>query len=214
MIHSYSSIDQFQKCPEAMRQIYVLKSYKKTWTTAKGIDEHALLEARLKPPYKDLPPALGHAEKYVQSMESRGVPVQVEVSLAVDRQLHAVDFWDKAAYLRGKYDVRILAPPRALIGDWKTGKRRESPDQLEIGALLTFANNPTISEVTGVNVWLNAGGLGPSYLFRREEGERWIPWLKKMHAIETADPAQEWETRPSGLCPYCPVKVCKHYQGG
>ena len=213
MIHSYSSLDQHRNCPEAMRQIYVLRAYKKTWTVQGGIDEHKVLEDRLKTK-TPLPPSLAASERYVQALEARGTPVEVELSLAVDRSLHPVDFWSKAAWLRGKYDVRLLAPPRALLADWKTGKRRESPDQLELGALLTFANDERIQEVTGVNVWLHHGGLGTPYIFRRDEDMRWIPWLRKMGDIEKKDPAAEWERKPSGLCLYCPVKVCPESRGG
>ena len=213
MIFSYSFLDQHKNCPEAARQIYVLRAYKKTWTVQGGIDEHKVLEDRLKTK-TPLPPSLAASERYVQALEARGTPVEVELSLAVDRSLHPVDFWSKAAWLRGKYDVRLLAPPRALLADWKTGKRRESPDQLELGALLTFANDERIQEVTGVNVWLHHGGLGTPYIFRRDEDMRWIPWLRKMYDIEQKDPAAVWETKPGPLCSYCPVKVCRFYRGG
>ena len=113
-----------------------------------------------------------------------------------------------------RINIRLLAPPRALLADWKTGKRRESPDQLELGALLTFANDERIQEVTGVNVWLHHGGLGTPYVFWRADPWRWIPWLRKMGDIEKKDPAAEWERKPSGLCLYCPVKVCPEYRGG
>jgi PD-(D/E)XK nuclease superfamily protein len=208
MIFSYSLLSQHASCPEAARQIFVLRNFKKTWTVQGGIDEHKLLEDRLKAK-RPLPPQLAASERYAQSLEKMGVPVQVEVGLAVDRDLKPVDFWAKTAWLRGKYDVRIVAPPRALIGDWKTGKKRESPDQLELGALLTFANDPQVDVVTGVNVWLNAGGMGPPYVFKRFE-PRWAPWLKKMGMIEQADPAKEWEKKPGPLCNYCPVAVCAH----
>ena len=211
---SYSFLSEHAHCPEAARHLFVLRDFKKSYTVAGGIDAHKVLETRLKDK-TPLPPELAASERYVQSLEARGAPVEVELSLAVDRVLQPVDFWSKQAYLRGKYDVRIVSPPRALLGDWKTGKVRESPDQLEIGALLTFANDPRIEEVTGVNIWLAAGKLGTPYVFRRlEKGAPWARWIRKMHDIEQKDPAAVWETKPGPLCSYCPVKVCRFYRGG
>ena len=114
MIFSYSFLDQHKNCPEAARQIYVLRAYKKTWTVQGGIDEHKVLEDRLKTK-TPRPPSLAASERYVQALEARGTPVEVELSLAVDRSLHPVDFWSKAAWLR----FRAATNPSSLR-NWAT----------------------------------------------------------------------------------------------
>jgi PD-(D/E)XK nuclease superfamily len=218
VIFSYSFLDQDQKCPEAARNLFVLKSFKKTYTVEGGIDIHKLLEQRLKH-RTPLPASLAHAEPFVASIEKYAVqPVEAEISFAVDRDLKPVGFWDKGAFLRGKYDVVMRYPEQqsACVLDWKSGKIRESEDQLELGALLLMASDQRIDRVTGVNLWLQGyGTFGKPYTFKRlEKGPRWAKWLARIHAIEKRDPAVEWEKRPSGLCGYCPVKTCNYYRGG
>ena len=198
-----------------MRHLYILRDFKSSYTSEKdgGIDHHKLLEQRLRY-HQPLPAALVKAEPYVVSLEQSG-EVEVELALAVTRDLQPSGFWP--GYLRGKYDVvvRWLEQRKAFIGDWKTGKIRESGDQLEIGALLLMANDPTIDSVVGANLWLQKPGPGTPYLFMRRQLEPlWVKWSKRMQAIEQADSTTEWEKREGPLCSYCPVATCTHYRGG
>ena len=210
---SYSFLSQDENCPEAARHLFVLRDFKKSWTTEGGIDIHKLLEQRLR--YKQpLPETLAKAEPMVTSLERIGTP-EVEVSYAVGRDLLPSGFW--SGYLRGKYDVvvRSMGTHSAFIGDWKSGKVRESPDQLELGALLLMANETRIDTVVGANLWLQKSTVGTPYTFKRtEKGPLWAKWLARMNAIEKRDAGVEWEKREGPLCAYCPVKTCTYYRGG
>ena len=213
--HSFTSLKQFDDCPEAMRSIYVLKRYKKTYTPAitGGIDEHRALEQRIRY-HQLLPEQIARAESLVRSLEQAG-KIEVELSLAVARDMTPIGFWD--GWLRGKYDVvtRWSADRRAFIGDWKTGKVREASDQLEIGAMLLMANDPAIDSVTGANLWLQTNSPGIPYTFHRRNLESlWLKWSRRMLTIESTDLSEPWERRESGLCGYCPVQDCPHYRGG
>lgn len=211
---SYSFLDAYDNCPEQARHTYVLRTYKKTWSVKGGIDIHKAIESRFR--YKEpLPVELAHVEPTLASLERRGKP-KVEVSYAVDRELKPVGFWD--GWLRGKYDIVLheKGHPRAFIADHKSGKVRESSDQLEIGAMLMMKTDPAVETVTGVNLWLAAPKiLGTPYIFHRDYmGPKWAKWLARMNTIEQQDPTQEWERRDSVLCTWCPVQVCPHYRGG
>lgn len=211
---SFSLLSADETCPEQARQIYVLKAYKKSFAKLEGgIDEHRVLERRLR--FKEpLPPQLSKAEQFVASFEQHGTPL-VEVSLGIDRHNRPVSFWD--AWLRGKYDVVVKYPEqrRAVLGDWKTGKVRESSDQLEIGAMLLMHTDPEIDTVVGVNIWLVTPELGRPYTFTREHLTMYdIKWFRRIVEIEKRDADKEWEKRQSMLCQWCPVKVCQFYRGG
>lgn len=208
---SYSLLSQDENCPEAARHLFVLRDFKKTYSVQGGIDDHKVLEKRLR--YKQpLPKELARAEPLVASLEQYG-NVEVEVSLAVKRDMTAVNFWD--GYLRGKYDVVVRGATTAFIGDWKSGKIRESSDQLEIGAILLMMNHPYIQTVTGANIWLQGPKLGTPFTFRRDNiGELWLQWVRRMQTIEKRDPAVEWEKRSGPLCGYCPVASCQFFRGG
>jgi hypothetical protein len=211
--HSYSGLSTFDVCPEQYRHLYIIKDYRKTYTVEPGIDAHKAMEQRIR--YQQpLPEPLQRVEPLVRSLESSG-KVEVELSLAVARDMTRTGFWD--GYLRGKYDVVLRWPEqrRAFIGDWKTGKVRESSDQLEIGAMLLMANDPAIDSVTGANLWVQIMRPGSPYGFSRNRIDSlWLKWIKRIQAIEREDPAQVWERRESGLCGYCPVADCPHYHGG
>lgn len=211
---SYSFLNCFYEiCPEQARGTYVTRQWKRSYDAKAdgGVDAHKAFEQRIK--YRiPLPVPFEHAEPFVQSFERMGA-VEPEVQLAIDRNVQPVDFWD--GWLRGKFDVviRWRDKRKAFVSDWKTGKPRESHDQLELGALLLMANDSTVDTVTGVNVWLKTRHLGSPYTFTRATVDRlWAKWIAKMQAVERLDRNQEWEKRPGPLCNWCPVKSCEHYR--
>lgn len=212
MIFSYSFLDQFYNvCPESARQQFVTRRFKKTFEVKDGIDIHREIEARVKQSVP-LPSHSANVEPYIKSFEKQG-ELNVEVPLAVDRMMRPVAFWSKLIepYLRGKFDVFVRRGSRAVLADWKSGKKREKPDQLEIGALLLFENEPEIETVTGVNVWLKTQELGQPYVFhRRDKGMAWARWIAKMKGIEALEPNKEWPKRQGPLCNWCPVTECEH----
>lgn len=213
---SYSFINQDENCPEAARHLFVLRDFKKTWSVDGGIDAHKVLESRLRNK-KPLPSEMESAEKFCAAFEKDGLPVEVEVSLAVTHHITPTTFFSPAAWLRGKFDVikRDRTKRKAFIGDWKTGAVRETDVQLAIGADLLMENDPEIDTVTGANIWLKPGKIGTPFVFTREtKSSRWAPRVKRLREIEARDPTKEWEKRDGPLCRYCPVKVCENYCGG
>ncbi len=214
---SHSFISQDDNCPEAARHLYALRDFKKSYTVQGGIDTHKELERRLKTK-QPLPADLAGAEAFCQALERDGIPVEVEVSLAVTHHITPSTFFSPAAWLRGKFDVikRDHQKRKAFIGDWKTGRSDyEKDDQLALGADLLFENDPDIDTVTGANIWLKENKLGTPYTFTRaSKSSRWAPRVKRLRDIEARDPRKEWEKRQGPLCKYCPVKTCENYQGG
>lgn len=221
---SFTGLRDEENCPEAFRSITVLKRFKKTYTKemTSGTDAHTAIEHRVKH-QTPLPPEHLHFEPLIVSFERQG-PIEAELALAVNHRLEPVGFWGGSGVgfqavplLRGKYDVvvRNRAKRKALMGDWKNGSDKyEKELQLEVGALLLFANDPEIDLVVGLNVYLKSGKPGRTYAFKRDEtSPRWGRLLKRMREIELRDSAVEWEKRPSGLCPWCPVESCVNFQG-
>lgn len=214
--HSYSSLDAFDKCPESMRQQYITKKYKRTFTPqiTDGVDAAKELEARIKEK-KPLPQLLAaKAEPIVQALESRGT-VEAEVKLAVNHWWQPVGFWD--GWLRGQFDVivRNHDTRRAVIMDWKTGNglAYEKPLQLEIGAHLLMTTDAGIDSVVASNVWLKPGVLGQKYTFTRGDGAT-ARLTKKLRDIETLKRNEVWEKKPGPLCGWCANQDCEHYKGG
>jgi len=223
MIFSYTLIRDYNNCPEAVRQITILKAFKKTFTgdMLNGTDAHKVLEARIKS-RAPLPATVADAEKFVAAFERQGT-VEAEIPLAVNHWIEPISFWGGSGIghqteplIRGKFDVVVTHGDSAIYADWKTGKPYENNElQFRIGALLLFANRPDLQQVTGLNVWLRTGALGQPYVFKREEtSPHWATLLKKMKEIEARDPKVGWEKQSGPLCSYCPVKTCENYRGG
>lgn len=223
--YSFTFLRDEETCPEQARSVHVNKTYKKHFTKALevGVDAHTAVEHRVKH-RTPLPAEHLHFEPIVASFEKLG-PIEAELPLAVNHRCEPVGFWGGSGighqtvpWIRGKYDVVIRNPAqrKALMGDWKTGRQDyEKELQLELGALLLMWNDPGIDTVAGINVYLKTGRPGRPYLFKRDEmSPRTARLVKRTRDIDARDVKVEWEKRPSGLCPWCPVASCQHFQGG
>lgn len=210
---AYTGLRDYANCPEAYRQITLLKNFKKTFTgdMLNGTDVHDALDKRLKH-QTPLPDAVAGAEPFVRSLEQRG-EVHAEMMLGVDYCCKPVTFW--AGWLRGKFDAVAISGDKAAYVDWKTGKPYENNElQFRIGALLLFQNRPEIETVVGMNVWLKTGQPGQPYTYtRKTASQHWAPLIKQMREIEGRKTDTEWEKTPSALCGWCPVASCQHFKG-
>lgn len=224
MIFSYTLLRDYGNCPEAVRQITILKNYKKTFTgdMLNGTDVHNVLEKRIKNGPGIYKAEFEFGDKVVHAFEKRGT-VEAEVPLAVNRWLQPISFWGESGVgakidplIRGKFDVVVTSGDAVVYADWKTGKPYENNEmQFRIGALLLFAARPAVQQVTGLNVWLKTGKLGQPYVFTRERASiEWAPLMKKMAEIDARKTDVEWEKQDGPLCSYCPVKSCNFYRGG
>lgn len=221
MIFSYTLLRDDSNCSEAVRQIQVLKNYKKTFTgdMLNGTDVHGVLENYIKS--KTDTTTVPFGQSLVDAFRKQGT-VEAEVALAVNHWLQPVSFWggngighQVEPLIRGKLDVTTTAGDTALYADWKTGTPRENNElQFKIGALLLFQARPEINTVHGMNVWLKTGKMGQPYTFKREQVSlHWAPLIRKMQEIEKRDKTVEWSRTPSALCGWCPVASCEHFQG-
>lgn len=222
MIFSYTLLRDYGNCPEAVRQITILKNYKKTFTgdMLNGTDVHNVLENYIKS--KTTTTEVPFGQQIVDGFRRQGT-VEAEVPLAVNRWLKPISFWGESGVgakidplIRGKFDVVVTSSDTVVYADWKTGKPYENNEmQFRIGALILFAARPAVQRVTGLNVWLKTGKLGQPYVFTRERASlEWAPLMKKMAEIEMRKTDVEWEKQDGPLCSYCPVKTCQHYRGG
>ena len=98
-----------------------------------------------------------------------------------------------------------------MIVDWKTGKVREDPTELQTFALLLNAQYPSVESITGAYVWLKDGTMGPLHQLGSTEDE--LNRIRNHWAmIKTRPVAQEWEATPNPLCGWCPVRSCPHWR--
>lgn len=230
---SYTALADFENCPKAYELKRVLKVAKEAQSEAMmhGNIVHKYFEDRIKT-RKVLPTEYHKWEAFIGEMERRvstgqWKDVQAEMEIVFDNNLQQVGLWgqqqprawfDKRAWLRAKLDVVALtAPGKALVMDWKTGKRKPAADQLELFAGVVFQALPEVNQVTTMFGWLKEDKKDTQVFFRdghagdddlvspKSAADIWASWLARLHRLEHAYKTGNWPATPSGLCGWCPA---------
>jgi hypothetical protein len=213
---SFSSLNAFETCAYRYQQVRILKTVvdvmgeEARW----GNTVHKHLEDRLKGKAQ-LPDFLKSLDPLVVKVEAAPGVKGFERKMAVNAQLSPVDYYAKDAWCRAIADVTVVNGKRALVLDWKTGKPRDSTDQLRLSTALVLANNPAVERVRISYIWLKDGNKTTQRDFTRADVPGiWADFLPRIKRVEIAQATNEWPMKPSGLCrKHCPVKHCPHYGG-
>lgn len=207
---SYSAIAKFQTCPRQFRHLYVLKDVRSeaTEASARGVAVHESIEKSIQNG-APLPDELAPLQSYIDQI--RSFPrYDVEIGYGTDSAFNPCSY-DKG-YIVGKMDVVLQNNARAVVLDWKTGKPRDNPLQLQIYAYLVFAHRPDVQEVTTTNIYIaHKAKIAPVTYSRAH-----IPALRHALAeacapIELALERSHWPPKPSPLCGWCPVRSCQYH---
>jgi PD-(D/E)XK nuclease superfamily len=137
----------------------------------------------------------------------------VEQQLGVTKEGYPCGFFDKACWFRGVVDIGILKNNIARMFDWKTGKKREEPAELERHALLLKAHYPDLIDIKGNYLWLQEP---PNHRLGWEHplNDHQKTW---QHLVSTANTMQnylalnEFRKMPNSLCDYCNVQDCEFW---
>jgi len=202
-LNCYSSI-----CPHQFWHRYILKTvpYKPTEAMQWGNDVHDAFQKRIQGG-KPLPDTMRQWETLAAPFAERGA--QTEVQLAVGYTYQETDYWGKGTqvpFVRGKIDCAVVNNTRAYMADWKTGKRREDPFELEIGAMLLKARYPDLQIIIGTYVWLQDSDLGKPH----DLSDTNKTFRKCQQIAQEISQDQVFEKRPGPLCGWCGVKTCEY----
>ncbi len=208
---SHTFLDNFDNCPRKAWHLYVAKDLPREEASPAmqaGIDAHAAFEQALKTKTPERAP-----DSVVAGMVLASDAIKhYEWEVAIAETGTPVPFWSELAWFRGKVDVALIAPPDALILDWKTGKVREDPTELRRFALLLQARYPNVEAIGGAYVWLKDSiGYGATHDLSNTRAT--LDSLRKLDTAVKAPPVdREWEPRPNPLCGWCRVKTCEHWR--
>lgn len=212
MIFSYTFLRDEANCPHKAFRLYVTRDIPKEPPTPEmehGNIVHKALEARIASgtPVPDDLACVRPLMAQFDLLQNCGATVKAELGLAIDDAGQPVDFWDRNAWLRGKLDVVALGVTHAQIVDWKTGKPREDPFELQIQALLLKAKYPKLCDVWGRYFWLKEQRQGEPHDLSDTERT-----MRSIHSqIAAAEQyAKPWPKRPNPLCGWCRVTDCEH----
>ncbi len=203
---SYSSLTSFETCGKRFYHLKVAKDVvdvpheSATW----GSTVHKHLEDRVRDG-TPLPSALAGYEKLAAPLADKPGRL-VEQQFAVTAGLQPTGWTSSDAWCRGIVDVGVLTSKRAVLLDWKTGKRKPGSDQLKLFAGLAFAHYPTIEMVSTGFVWLAANVVDRAKFNREDVPVIWQEFIPRVRRLELAYETGKFGPRPSGLCgKWCPV---------
>lgn len=209
LTHSYSSIKMYDNCPKRYYHQRIAKQVTDPGgeATLYGERLHKMLEERLRDD-KDLPPEAATYAPLVDAVlrSASSGTLMVEQEMTLNRKLKPTGWWADDAWMRSKLDVLVLKGKRAIVLDWKTGKRRPDFDQLELFALQVFAHHKGVDEVSSGFIWLKDQAIDRNTYSRDNAGELWSNLLNKVSRIERSLHSEDWPAKPSGLCKFCPAR--------
>ncbi|HSV26220.1 MAG TPA: hypothetical protein VLJ17_24750 [Xanthobacteraceae bacterium] len=213
-IGSYSMLNTADICLWQMFRRYIVKDipFVESKEVKHGNKTHTAFEHRLGSKKKPLPPDMQQWEKWCAPLDPYSPEVEQWFGLRRDGLPTASRNAD--CYFRGKVDCFIFDPKTfrsAMIFDWKTGKVREQPFELETSALFIKAKYPQLEKITGRYVWLKDDRMGQPYDLSNARST-WDTVHHKMTDIERRlmQGPQAFEKMPGPLCGWCSVFDCEH----
>lgn len=216
LTHSYSALKLYENCPLRYYRQRVKKDVvdKGGPASIAGDRIHKQLEERLLNG-TELTPETKENEMICRILDEYRVVWDLfpEQELALNKKLKPTGWWDSDAWFRGKIDVLLLnkSKTKAIVLDWKTGKRRPDMFQMEIFAAMVFAHYKSVEHVETSLVWLKDRAVDRLSVTRQERGHIWQEILRKINRIEQSLDKDKWPAKPSGLCPYCPARSTCDY---
>lgn len=214
---SYSVLDSYETCARRHYETRIGKRVveKETDALRWGNKVHKALELYAKGEAR-LPEELGDNAQYVDALLAMDGKLVVEKKFALNKALQPVEYFAKDVWVRGVLDISKIGEKRAIILDWKTGKRNPDSDQLKLFAGATFALYPWIDECVTGFVWLKDKALDKEFFRRDQVTEIWDGFLPRVKRLEHAFEKDHWPPKPSGLCKsWCPVpKSLCEFSGG
>lgn len=207
LAHSYSALKLFENCPKNYYHQRIARDAKDEGSEASKHGErvHKALEKKLLG-VSELPPELQEFTPVCDKLSKSKGELTPERQLALDESLAPTDWFSKAAWMRAQLDVLIVDNDKAAVLDWKTGKRRPDPFQLEFAAVMVFNHQPEVNEINAGFFWLPDKKVDP-FSYNRGEYDRLLnKVLGKIERVEEALVHDVWPAKPSGLCRYCPCK--------
>lgn len=210
---SFSALSVFDTCRKKFYHLKVAKDVKDgdSEAAAEGKEVHAVMFHRVING-KALPVPLRQHEKMAAKFAGADGQKYGEMKMCLNDKFEPVDWFAKDAWVRAIIDLLIVRGKTAIIVDWKTGKRKDEFDQLELSAAVLSRYMPEIEEFRLVFVWLRDQEITPpKTIMKADMKQVWLKFLPKVKEIEDARKTTNFPATESGLCGWCPVTTCPHW---
>jgi RecB family exonuclease len=159
---SFSRLSTFEQCPAQFDYLYVSKRVQSSMNEASeyGDRVHKTLEAYGRGTLDTGTLSLEGQQTLerwgplVEKITSRNGEKLFEHQMAVNRKLEPVDWFAKDVWIRSIADVLVVDGDTAYCLDYKTGKVKENPTQLQLFAAMVFWHYPKVTKVKTSFIWL------------------------------------------------------------
>lgn len=211
---SYSRLSTFENCQQQFDYLYVTKNVQvvESEAMAYGTRVHEALEMYAK----------SRDEKYLtretkkwkslidRLLEKKGTHLY-EYQMALTPELEPCDWMAKDVWLRGIADVLVVDGETAYCLDWKTGKVRDNPTQLQLFACMVFLHFPEVQTVKTAFVWLKFDQVTDMVYKRSMFDLMWRNLTQRFDYVQETIDLGVFEAKPSGLCRWCAAKdICPY----
>lgn len=210
---SFSVLSMFEQCRKKYYHLKVARDVK-DGDSSFAADGKAVHDAMYKRVIKGvaLPLPMRVHEKWAAAFEKRKGEKHGEMKLCLNNKMEPVDWFAKDAWVRAVVDLLIIDGDTATIVDWKTGKVRIDWTQLKLTAAILSRLMPEIKTFKLVFVWLRESKVSSENISSSEIRGVWQELLPRVKAIETALKTTDFPAKESGLCRFCPVHQCPHWE--
>lgn len=212
---SFSRLNVFEQCPARFDYQYISKRVKDTPNEASeyGDRVHKVLEA------KGTGAVIATDAESVATLEQWGHLVDkltarpgekfFEKQMAVNLSLTPVDWFASDVWIRAIADILVVDGETAFIGDWKTGKVKHDPTQLQLFALMVMWHFPQVQTVKTAYIWLRFDEVTHATYERRYLMALWGALRPRFERVQQVIDLGVFDTKPGPLCPWCPAKdIC------
>lgn len=218
---TYTILNNFLTCPHRAFRQYIAKDipFEKTPEMEHGTRVHKALEDRIGKGIA-LDADLRSADPLCQRLDDLAPEAKTRVEYFTGMKIDGTGCtWDaKDVWFRGKADVAVMVGSAAWLIDWKTGKVREEPFELECQAMLVHANHPQITHIVGEYYWMREGKPGMRYTLDPMVTYQKVTKLYGAmvdyytHEVANDPPGIHWPKRKNPLCSWCDVKGCENWK--
>lgn len=209
---SYSQLNSYETCPRRYQAYNVTKEVvePENEVLREGKNIHAAFEARINMGTK-LPLGMGMHEPLMAKLTK--VPGQVygERKLAMNADFAPTTWFSPATWFRQIIDyTNVRDDGVAVVVDFKTGKPKEDPTQLELSALSIMAHDESVTTVRTALIFVGYDNYTDASTYSRSDiTHLWDGILPRVNELKRARDRDEFPPKPGGLCRrYCGVKSC------
>lgn len=214
---SFSRLSTFEQCQAQFDYLYVSKrvSNESNEHSDYGDRVHKILEAKGRGELDESTlsdegkSTLDRWGPVVDKITSIAGDKYYEHQMAINKDLRPVGWFAPDVWIRSIADVLVVDGATAYCLDYKTGKVKENPTQLQLFAAMVMFHFPEVQTVKTSFIWLKFDEVTNAKYERRFLGALWSALQPRFNKVQETIDLGVFNAKPSGLCPWCSAKnIC------